>query len=112
MMSDQEITSVIGELEGAIADLKRQGFIPGLGGILEDAYRALVQIDGKVRANQVIQNLPTTSEAEIILIHGMDFGTSGVTSCCGLPPFELPSYDRVTLNNQTLPITCKGPKNV
>lgn len=110
MMSDQEITSVIAELGEAIWGVSNQKFVPGLVGILIDAHRALNQLMSEVPGEST-QNLPEKTNGQIILIHGMDLGSSGVTSCCGRPPFELPTTDRLTLNPDALRVTCKGPKN-
>ena len=112
MMSDQEITSVIGELSEAIDIQSRRGFIPGLMGILKDAEQALTQLQaekrvGKASQEEASSNPGQKDEDKIILTHGVS-GSSGVTTCCGKTVFELPLDDKVTLTSFEVNCGVKG----
>jgi len=48
----------------------------------------------------------TTITYERSIIHGCPIGDSGYTPCCDQTPFELPPFDRMTLDPDA--VTCKG----
>lgn len=105
MKSDQEITSLIGELEEAVSLSLRGKFIPGLRGMVQDALEVIKQLHcSDVSEEFLVVSLDSSTtpiqsektEDEFILTHWVE-ESSGLTACCGKTLFELPTTDRIAL---------------
>jgi hypothetical protein len=75
--------------------------------LLEDSLTALVEAGDALEATMNVKRGRPVSAPITHRIHP----DAAYTSCCQLPPFELPRTDRITGTDDAV-VTCRGPRRV